>query len=155
MQAQIWYHCLPFAKQSLRIFPASLYIVMQTENQKHKRTYFLQSANRAIVHTCKYLSAYLQGNQRCHFIFLKVRNNRTSVARTLMARGGWVVQWCWINFKLPVSGRPTNLENSRARPYYACIRVGVLCFGRFFLICHLSLSLSLSGRRPDTDWNTI
>ena len=54
--------------------------------------------------------------------------------------------------KLPVPGRPTNLDYSRARAYCACSRCGWRLFGHFF--SHLSLlfsSPSLSGRRPDID----
>ena len=35
--------------------------------------------------------------------------------------------------KLPVPGRPTNLDFSRARAYCACSRCGWGLFGRFFL----------------------
>ena len=43
--------------------------------------------------------------------------------------------------KLPVSGRPTKLDNSRARAYCACSRCGWGLFanGHFILICHFSL----------------
>ena len=54
--------------------------------------------------------------------------------------------------KLPVPGRPTNLDKSRARAYCACSRCGWGLFGHFFsrLSFHFSFSL-LSGRRPDID----
>ena len=53
--------------------------------------------------------------------------------------------------KLPVLGRPTNLDNSGARAYYAGSRCGRGLFGHFF--SHLSplFSLPHSGRRPDID----
>ena len=54
--------------------------------------------------------------------------------------------------KLPVLGRPTNLDYSRARAYWACSRCGWGLFGRFY--SHLSFSLlflPLFGRRPDID----
>ena len=54
--------------------------------------------------------------------------------------------------KLPVPGRPTSLEKSRASAYCACSWCGRGKFGHFF--SHLSflvLSPSLSGRRPDID----
>ena len=57
--------------------------------------------------------------------------------------------------KLPVPGRPTNLDFSRSRAYYICSRCGG-CLDFFF--CLLSFpfsSLSLSGRRPNIDWNTV
>ena len=60
--------------------------------------------------------------------------------------------------KLPVPGRPTNLDYSRARAYCACSR----CVGgggggegvdwTFFLSSSTPLFLlPLSGRRPDID----
>ena len=46
--------------------------------------------------------------------------------------------------KLPVPGRPTNLEYSRARAYCACSRCGWGLFGHFSLLYHFSfLSPSL------------
>ena len=49
--------------------------------------------------------------------------------------------------KLPVPGRPANLDYSRARAYCACTRCG---WGLWTFFSHLSFSLlSLSGRRPD------
>ena len=48
--------------------------------------------------------------------------------------------------KLPVPGRPTNLDYSRARACCACSRCGLGLFEHFF--SHLSL-LSLFGRRSD------
>ena len=53
--------------------------------------------------------------------------------------------------KLPVLGRPTNLDNSGARAYYAGSRCGRGLFGHFFSHLSLLFSLSLSGRRPDID----
>ena len=44
--------------------------------------------------------------------------------------------------KLPVLGRPTNLDYSRARAYCACSRCGWGLFGHFF--SHLSFLFSLS-----------
>ena len=53
--------------------------------------------------------------------------------------------------KLPVPGRPSHLDYSRARAYCAYSRCGWGLFGPFF--SHLSFlsSFSLSGRRPDID----
>ena len=46
--------------------------------------------------------------------------------------------------KLPVPGRPTNLDYSRARASCACNRYERGLFGHFFSICHISfLSPSL------------
>ena len=44
--------------------------------------------------------------------------------------------------KLPVLGRPTNLDESRARAYCACSRCGWGLFGHFFF--HLSFLYSFS-----------
>ena len=51
--------------------------------------------------------------------------------------------------KLPVPGRPTNLDWSRTRAYCACSRCGLGLFGHFFslLSCLSSFSLSLGD-----DW---
>ena len=54
--------------------------------------------------------------------------------------------------KLPVPGRPTNLDSSRARAYCACNRCGSGVVWTFFLSSISSLFfLPLSGRRPDID----
>ena len=50
--------------------------------------------------------------------------------------------------KLPVPGRPTSLEKSRARAYGTCSRCGWGLFGHFY--SHLSF-LPPFGRRPDID----
>ena len=44
--------------------------------------------------------------------------------------------------KLPVPGRPTTLDNSRARANFACSRCGLGFFGYFFT--HLSFLTSFS-----------
>ena len=54
--------------------------------------------------------------------------------------------------KLPVLGRPTNLDYSWARAYCACIRCGCGVVWTFSLSSVTSLLfLPLSGRRPDID----
>ena len=53
--------------------------------------------------------------------------------------------------KLSVPGRPTNLDDSRARAYCACSRVRVGAVWTFFLSSIFLFSVSLSGRRPDID----
>ena len=53
--------------------------------------------------------------------------------------------------KLSVPGRPTNLDNSRARTYYACSRCGRGCLDIFLSRQSFLFSFSLSGRRSDTD----
>ena len=54
----------------------------------------------------------------------------------------------WV--KLPVPGRPTNLDDSRARAHCACNRCGSGGLDIFSLV-YLFFSFSLSGRRPDID----
>ena len=46
--------------------------------------------------------------------------------------------------KLPVPGRPTNFDCSRARSYCACSRCGWGLFGHFFSRPSFLFSLSLS-----------
>ena len=53
--------------------------------------------------------------------------------------------------KLPVPGRPTNLDRSGARAYCACSRCGLGVVWTFFLSIIYLLFLPLSGRRPDVD----
>ena len=51
--------------------------------------------------------------------------------------------------KLSVPGRSTYLVKSRARAY--CSKCGRVLFGHFFSRLYLFFSVSLSGRRPDTN----
>ena len=53
--------------------------------------------------------------------------------------------------KLPVLGRPTNLNESRAMAYCACSRCGRGLFGHFLSFTASLFSLPLSGRRSDID----
>ena len=53
--------------------------------------------------------------------------------------------------KLPVPGRPTYLDYSRARAYCACSRCGGGLCGPFFSHLSILFFLSLSARRPDID----
>ena len=46
--------------------------------------------------------------------------------------------------KLPVLGRPTNLDHSRARAHCACSRCGLGLFGHFFSRLPFLSSVSLS-----------
>ena len=46
--------------------------------------------------------------------------------------------------KLPVQGRPVNLDRCRARAYYACSRCGWGLFGHFFSRLSFLFSFSLS-----------
>ena len=56
--------------------------------------------------------------------------------------------------KLSVPGRPTYLDNRRARVHCASSRCGWGLFGHFFSRLSFLSSFSLSGRRPDIDYNT-
>ena len=53
--------------------------------------------------------------------------------------------------KLPVPGRPTYLDKSRAIAYCACSRCGRGLFGHFSSRLSYFISFSVSGRRPDID----
>ena len=53
--------------------------------------------------------------------------------------------------KFSVPGRPTSLENSRARDYCARSRCGRGLFEHFFSRLSVFLSFSLFGRWPDID----
>ena len=46
--------------------------------------------------------------------------------------------------KLPVPGRPTNLDDSRARAYCACSRCGWGLFGHFYSQLSFFSSFSIS-----------
>ena len=53
--------------------------------------------------------------------------------------------------KLAVPGRPTDLDNSRARVYSACRKCRWGLFGHFFSRLSFVFSFSLSGRWPNID----
>ena len=55
------------------------------------------------------------------------RESRRSPAMRGWSGGAMVLD------KLSLPGRPTNLDNSRARAYCACSRCGLGLFGHFFL----------------------
>ena len=57
--------------------------------------------------------------------------------------------------KLLAPGRPTTLDNSRARVYCAYSRCGWEMFGHFSLAVISLFFLPHSGRRPDIDCNTV
>ena len=67
-----------------------------------------------------------------------------------------VPPWGWsggakVLDKIPVPGRPTYLDDSRARAYCACSRCGWGWFGHFYSHLSFLLFLPLFGRRPDID----
>ena len=51
--------------------------------------------------------------------------------------------------KLSVPGRPTNLDSSRARAYFACSRYEWVLFGHFFSRLSFLFSSPLFRRRLD------
>ena len=53
--------------------------------------------------------------------------------------------------KLPVPGRPTNLERVGQGPSVLAVGAGGGCLDIFTLVYHFSFFLPLSGRRPDID----
>ena len=53
--------------------------------------------------------------------------------------------------KLPVPGRPTNLDKNRARTYCACSRCGRGCLDIFLSLIISLFFLPLVGIRPDID----
>ena len=57
--------------------------------------------------------------------------------------------------KLSVPGRPTNLDKSRAGAYCSCIGCRWGLFGHFYSRLFFIFSVSLSGRWPDIDRNTV
>ena len=57
--------------------------------------------------------------------------------------------------KLPVPGRPTNLDYSRARAFVLAEGAGGGLFGHFFSHLSLLFFLPFSGRRPDIDGNIV
>ena len=68
-----------------------------------------------------------------------------------LTNGGWL-GGAKVLGKLPVPGRPTSLDDSRARAYCACSRCGWGFVWTFFLSSIFSLFfLPLFGRRPDID----
>ena len=77
-------------------------------------------------------------------LFSERERERESSKSTLKGDGAMVL--C----KLSVPGRPTNLDNSRARAYCARSRCGWGLFEHFFSRLSFS-SFSLFGTRPDID----
>ena len=53
--------------------------------------------------------------------------------------------------KLPVAGRPTNLDYSKARAYSLAVGVGGSCLDIFISSILALVFLPFSGRRPDID----
>ena len=73
-----------------------------------------------------------------HFCHLRKAHNDPIL--TLGGRSGGAM----VLGKLPVLGRPTNLDKSGARAYCACSRCGWGLFGHFFSRLSLLFSFSLS-----------
>ena len=70
------------------------------------------------------------------------------VLRTFPYRQGWS-GGAMVLGKLPVPGRPTNLDYSRARDYCACSRCGWRLFGHFFSLIYHFISFL-----PPSLWET-
>ena len=67
-----------------------------------------------------------------------------------------IYPWGWsggatVLGKLPVPGRPTNLERVGQGPSVLAVGAGGGCMDIFSLVYHFSFFLPLSGRRPDID----
>ena len=71
--------------------------------------------------------------------YTPIRSNR----RTNKQSRGWL-GGAKVLGKLPVPGRPTTLDYSRAKAYYACSRCGSGLFGHFFSHLPPLFSFSLS-----------
>ena len=102
---------------------------------------------RYVFSSCKWLQTGCQWSALIWDIIkdLPINNNNQN------KKGGWS-GGAKVLGKLPVPGRPTDLDYSRARAYCACSRCGWGLFGLFFLSSITSLFfLPLSGRRPDID----
>ena len=89
-------------------------------------------------------------------IYIKFHQNVSSRACVIVPDSFKIVKFsCYLGWsggakvlgKLPVPGRPTDLDCSRARAYCACSRCGWGLFGHFF--SHLSLLFSFSPSLED------
>ena len=83
--------------------------------------------------------------------FLDVHYPHSTSYRVYISQHIRVVGGAMVLGKLPVPGRPTYLDDSRARAYCACTRCGWELFGHFFSSLSFLFFLPLSGRRPDVD----
>ena len=77
---------------------------------------------------------------------LKGPLNPKQPTKQIVSNGGWL-GGAKVLGKLPVPGRPTSLDQSRARAYCTCNRCGWGLFGHFF--CRLSLRFSFSHSLGD------
>ena len=79
-------------------------------------------------------------------LFSIVDGRRTThaghIGMAIAPYGGWS-GGAMVLGKLPVPGRPTNLDYSRARAYCACSKCEWGCLDIFSLVYHFSFSLSL------------
>ena len=76
-------------------------------------------------------------------MLLVARANTLCHAPGIYGRRGWS-GGAMVLGKLPVPGRPTNLDHSRARAYCVCSRCGWGMFGHFFSRLSFLSSFSLS-----------
>ena len=75
----------------------------------------------------------------------------TLIELILLLRGSGWSGGAKVLGKLPVPGRPTYLDYSRARPTALAVGAGGGCLDIFSLVYQFSLLLPLFGRRPDID----
>ena len=82
-----------------------------------------------------------------HKVIFKFIENHPKIlkyrSRTAILMSGWS-GGAMVLGKLPVPGRPTNLDDSRARAYCACSRCGWGLFGHFYSQLSFLSSFSLS-----------
>ena len=80
---------------------------------------------------------------------LQVRPLPSSVTLTFNQLEGWL-GGAMVLGKLPVPGRPTNFDKSRAKAYFACSSARGDCLDNFSFVYTLFF-FPLSGRRPNID----
>ena len=82
------------------------------------------------------------------FFLLKIAIRGDGISPDQRQHGGWS-DGAMVLGKLSVPGRPTSLDGSRARVYWACNRCGWGVVWTFFSHLSFLISFSLFGRRPD------
>ena len=127
--------------------------VSETQTNKQK---FYEVASVLRMMVTSFETEKSQGTRLAQTLtaFLYLFSSKFEIIATVWIGGGRVVRWCWVNFQcrgvlliwIRVGQGPTALA----------MGAGGGCLDIFTLIYHFSfLSPSLSGRRPDIDWNTV
>ena len=93
---------------------------------------------------------FTKGNDFCDFLFTSLEEKPFLFGVDSYRRKGWS-GGAMVLGKLPVPGRPTNLDDSRVRAYCACSGCGWGLFGHLFSSLSFLSFLPLSGRRHDID----